>query len=162
MSTVIEQNKVKRSGVGLRACDRDRAFEGFTLFAPLGGDGTVYLIDLDGKVVHTWQMPYPPGMYGYLTDSGTFFYNGKTVDNPTHYINGKPGKGGAALEADWNGRVLWEVRHPDHHHDGIRLRNGNVLLICLAPLPRDLIRKFRADCPARNITARCTQIISSR
>jgi hypothetical protein len=69
----VEQNKVKRSGVGLRACDRDRAFNGFTLFAPLGGNGTVYLIDLDGKVVHTWQMPYPPGMYGYLTDSGTFF-----------------------------------------------------------------------------------------
>ena len=83
----MEQNKVKRSGIGLRACDRDRAFNGFTLFAPLGGSGTVYLIDLNGKVVHTWQMPYPPGMYGYLTDSGTFFYNGKTVDNSTRYIN---------------------------------------------------------------------------
>ena len=143
----VEQNKVKRSGVGLRACDRDRAFNGFTLFAPLGGGGTVYLFDLDGKVVHTWQMPYPPGMYGYLTDSGTFFYNGKTVDNSTRYINGKPGKGGAALEADWNGRVLREVRHPDHHHDGIRLRNGNVLLICLAPLPRDLIPKVQGGLP---------------
>ena len=96
----VEQNRVKRSGIGLRACDRDRAFHGCTLFAPLGGSGTVYLIDLDGKVVHTWQMPYPPGMYGYLTDRGTFFYNGKTVDNPAHYINGKPGKGGAGLEAD--------------------------------------------------------------
>ena len=57
----VEQNKVKRSGIGLRACDRDRAFDGFTLFAPLSGDGKVYLIDLDGEVVHTWQMPYPPG-----------------------------------------------------------------------------------------------------
>src|SRR6266540_5307342 len=143
----VEQHKVKRSGVGLRACDRDRAFEGFTLFAPLGGNGTVYLIDLDGKVVHTWQMPYPPGMYGYLTDSGTFFYNGKTVDNSTRYINGKPGKGGAALEADWNGRVLWEVRHPDHHHDGIRLRNGNVLLICLAQLRDYLVAQVKGGLP---------------
>ena len=33
----VEQNKIKRSGIGLRACDRDRAFEGFTLFAPLSG-----------------------------------------------------------------------------------------------------------------------------
>jgi hypothetical protein len=147
MPTLVEQNKIKRSGVGLRACDRDRAFEGFTLFAPLGGDGTVYLIDLDGKVVHTWQMPYPPGMSGYLTDRGTFFYNGKTVDNPTRHISGKPGKAGAALEVDWNGRVLWEIRHPDHHHDGIRLRNGNVLLICLAPLPRDLIPKVQGGLP---------------
>ena len=142
----VEQNKIKRSGIGLRACNRERAFAGFTLFAPLGGS-TVYLIDLDGKVIHTWQMPYPPGMYGYLTDSGTLFYNGKTVDNPTHYINGKPGKGGAALEADWKGRVLWEVRHPDHHHDGIRLKNGNVLLICLARLPGDLIPKIQGGLP---------------
>ena len=24
----VEQNKIKRSGIGLRACDRDRAFDG--------------------------------------------------------------------------------------------------------------------------------------
>ena len=47
------------------------------------------------------------------------------------------------LEADWNGRVLWEVRQPDHHHDGIRLRNGNVLLICLAPLPQHLVAQVK-------------------
>jgi hypothetical protein len=47
------------------------------------------------------------------------------------------------LEADWNGRVLWEVRHRDHHHDGIRLKNGNVLLICLAQLPADLVPKIQ-------------------
>jgi hypothetical protein len=63
----VEQNKLRRSGTGLRACDRDQAFAGFTLFAPLSGGGKVYLIDLDGEVVHTWQMPYPPGNYGYLT-----------------------------------------------------------------------------------------------
>jgi len=143
----MEQNKIKRSGIGLRACDRDRAFEGFTLFAPLSGDGKVYLIDLDGEVVHTWQMPYPPGQYGYLTERGTYFYNGKTPENSTRYISNKPWKGGAALEADWNGRVLWEVRHPEHHHDGIRLRNGNVLLICLAPLPRDLIPRIKGGLP---------------
>lgn len=145
--SLVEQNKIKRSGIGPRACDRDRAFAGFTLFAPLSGNGTVYLIDLDGEVVHTWQMPYPPGNYGYLTESGTVFYNGKTFENSTRYIRDKPWKGGAALEVDWNCRVLWEVRHPDHHHDGIRLRNGNVLLICLAPLPHDLIPKIQGGLP---------------
>ena len=158
----VEQHKVKRSGIGLRACDRDRAFEGFTLFAPLSGAGKVYLIDLDGEVVHTWQMPYPPGNYGYLTERGTYFYNGKTFEDSTRYISGKPWKGGAALEADWNGRILWEVRHPDHHHDGIRWRNGNILLICLAPLPRDLVPKIRAGYPAPNTPARDMQIISLR
>jgi len=68
----VEQPRVKRSGLGLRACDRGRVSEGFTLFAPLSGNGKVYLIDLGGEVVHTWQMPYPPGNYGYLTERGTF------------------------------------------------------------------------------------------
>jgi outer membrane protein assembly factor BamB len=144
---VVEQNKLKRSAVGLRAYDCDRACGGFTLFAPMSGDGTVYLIDLDGEVVHTWKMPYPPGMYGYLTDRGTFFYNGKTTENSTRYISGRPWKGGAVLETDWNSRVLWELRHPDHHHDGIRLRNGNVLLICLAPLPEHMMPKIQGGLP---------------
>jgi len=88
----VEQNKIKRSGIGLRACDRDRAFEGFTLFAPLSGDGKVYLIDLDGEVVHTWQMPYPPGNYGYLTDIGTYFYKAKHRRTQNATSAGNPGK----------------------------------------------------------------------
>jgi outer membrane protein assembly factor BamB len=143
----VEQNKIKRSGTGLRALDRERACPGFTLFAPQTGGGSVYLIDIEGNVAHRWQMPYPPGNYGYLTDRGTLFYNGKTVEDSERFISRQPWKGGAVLEADWNGRVLWEVRHPDHHHDGIRLRNGNVLLLCLAQLPQDLVPKVKGGMP---------------
>ena len=32
----------------------DRAFEGYTLFTPVG-EGNTYLIDNDGKVVHSWD-----------------------------------------------------------------------------------------------------------
>lgn len=144
---LVEQIKLKRAGVGLRALDRERAFPGLTLFAPQSGGGKVYLIDLDGNVVHTWQMPYAPGNSGYLTDRGTYFYNGKTVENSARYISRQPWKGGAVLEADWNGKVLWEVRQPDHHHDGIRLRNGNVLLICLALLPEHLVARVEGGLP---------------
>ena len=143
----VEQLKAKRAGIGLRGCDRDRASAGFTLFAPQSGGGKVYLVDLEGSVVHTWQMPYPPGNSGYLTERGTYFYNGKTVEDSKRFINGRPWKGGAALEVDWTGRVLWEVRQPDHHHDGIRLRNGNVLLICLAQLLQDLVPKIKGGMP---------------
>ncbi|HWP23304.1 MAG TPA: aryl-sulfate sulfotransferase [Candidatus Binatia bacterium] len=143
----VEQVKLKRAGIGLRALDRERAWPGFTLFAPQSGGGKVYLIDLDGEVVHTWQMPYPPGNSGYLTERGTLFYNGKIVENSARFVSRQPWKGGAALEADWNGRVLWEVRHPDHHHDGIRLRNGNVLLLCLAELPAELVPNIQGGMP---------------
>jgi Arylsulfotransferase (ASST) len=138
----VEQNTTKRRGVGLRAFDPERASAGFTLFAPLiWGDGTVYLVDLHGNVVHTWNMPYPPGLSGYLTDRGTLFYNGRTSEES--FLSRFPFKGGVVLEADWNGRVLWEVRHPDHHHHGILLRNGNVLLNCMGRVPDDIARQVR-------------------
>src|SRR5260370_23441606 len=136
--TLVEQSTRRRGGIGLRAYDPERACPGYTLFATMTADKIVFLIDLEGNVVHQWELPYPPGMYGYLTDRGTLFYNGRVVDDPSRFLNKLPWKGGAALEVDWNGRVLWEARHPDHHHDGRRLRNGNVLLLCAAPIPREL------------------------
>ena len=132
LMAAIEQNTLKRRGVGLRACEPERAFPGFTLFAPHFVQNTnVYLIDLQGEVVHTWNMPYPPGLSGYLTERGTLFYNGRTSEES--FLSRFPFKGGVVLEADWNGKVLWEVRHPDHHHHGILLRNGNVLIFDNGP-----------------------------
>src|SRR5689334_3643486 len=139
-ATAVEQNTTRRRGVGLRAVNPERASPGFTLFAPLiWGDARVYLVDLHGNVVHTWNMPYPPGLSGYLTERGTLFYNGRTSEES--FLNRFPFKGGVVLEADWNGKVLWEVRHPDHHHHGILLRNGNVLLHCMGHVPGDIARR---------------------
>ena len=143
--SAIDQNTIRRRGVGLRGLDAARASAGLTLFAPMMGDGTVYLISLNGKIVHTWRMPYPPGMYGYLTETGTLFYNGK-IPNDT-FLGKTPFKGGAALEADWNGRILWEVREPNHHHDGLLLKNGNVLLLCAAELPMETASRVKGGRP---------------
>ena len=138
----VEQNTTKRRGIGLRALDPERASAGFTLFSPLiFGEGRVYLVDLHGTVVHAWNMPYPPGLSGYLTERGTLFYNGRTSEDS--FLSRFPFKGGVVLEADWNGKVLWEVRHPDHHHHGILLRNGNVLLNCMGRVPDDIARRVK-------------------
>jgi len=137
----IDPNTIRRRGVGFRGYDPRRAFPGFTLFAPATGGGIVYLIDMQGNVVHTWKMPYPPGLYGYLTEKGTLFYNGQ-IRNDT-WIGKQPYMGGAAMEADWNGKMLWEIKQPDHHHDGLLLRNGNVLLLCSAELPANVAMRVR-------------------
>ena len=138
----VEQNTLKRRGVGLIASDPERAFPGFTLFAPLFVQSkTVYLIDLQGKIVHTWDMPYSPGLSGYLTERGTLYYNGRSPEN--NPLSRFPFKGGVALEADWTSKVLWEVRHPDHHHDGILLRNGNVLLDCMGQVPDEIAQRVK-------------------
>jgi outer membrane protein assembly factor BamB len=144
----VEQLKLVRDGVGLRAHDPERSWPGYTLFAPSAGGNAVYLIDMQGEVVHTWTVPYPPGLYGYLTPAGTLIYNGKVLDpGDTRFIASGPWKGGALLELTWDGQVLWEVRHPDHHHDGIRLRNGNVLLLCLTALSDDIARRVHGGMP---------------
>ena len=63
-SPAIDQNPIRRRGTGFRELDPARASAGLTLFSPMDGDGIVYLISLEGKVVHSWKMPYPPGLYG--------------------------------------------------------------------------------------------------
>ena len=146
----LEQNTLKRRGVGLRACEPKRAFAGFTLFAPhFVENRTVYLVDLQGEVVHTWNMPYPPGLSGCLTERGTLFYNGRTSEQS--FLSRFPFKGGVVLEADWNGKVLWEVRHPDHHHHGILLRNGNVLLHCMGEVPEEIARRVKGGMAEGNM-----------
>jgi hypothetical protein len=140
----IDQNPIRRRGVGLRGLDAARACPGLTLFAPMGGT-EVYLIDLTGAVVHTWHLPYPPGLYGYLTDRGTLFYNGQ-IRNDT-FLGRSPFMGGAAMEVDWSGKVLWQITRPDHHHDGRLLKNGNVVLLCGAELPDDIARRVRGGRP---------------
>ena len=111
------------------------------------GDGTVYLVDMDGSVAHTWRMPYRPGLYGYLLDSGHLFYSGKVPHDLARFEAWPRFKAGSAMEVDWGGRVVWEVRHPDHHHDARRLRNGNVLLLCLRALPADVATRVRGGLP---------------
>jgi uncharacterized protein (UPF0248 family) len=146
----VEQNTVKRRGVGLRAYDPERAFAGFTLFAPLCVENrSVYLVDLKGSVVHTWTLPYPPGLSGYISERGTLFFNGRSPEE--NFLSRFPFKGGVVLEADWNGKVLWEIRHPDHHHHGILLRNGNVLLHCMGAVPEEIARRVKGGMVEKNM-----------
>jgi hypothetical protein len=137
----VDQNTIRRRGTGLRALNKARAFPGYTLFAPITGSGQIYLIDLQGNVVHQWDLPYPPGCYGYLLPNGNLFYSGKTSENLDRF----PWwfKGGIVLEADPSGKIIWEYRHPDHHHDARRLTNGNVVLLTSERIPEALAARVK-------------------
>ena len=43
--------------LGLTAHNPEKAFPGYTLYAPMFGDGTVYLLDMEGNTVHSWNAP---------------------------------------------------------------------------------------------------------
>ena len=145
--TGVDQQKIRRTRTGLIAHDPALAQPGYTLFTPMFGDGTIYLIGMSGEVVHRWAMPYRPGLYGYLLDNGHLFYSGKTIADLGRFEAWRRFKGGVALEVDWRGRVVWEISHPDHHHDARKLRNGNVMLLCLRPLPAEIAARVRGGLP---------------
>jgi hypothetical protein len=98
--------------VGLRGHDPDRAFAGFTLFSPLPSNNkTIYLIDMHGNVVHTWQMPYPPSQSGYLTDRGTLFYNGQ-IPNDAMSATPLPRRLGTGNDLGWPHPLGGEAPRP--------------------------------------------------
>jgi len=139
----LPQVRACRAPNGLIAWDTTRTSDGFVLVAPSLGGNTVYLVDLMGQPVHTWRTPYSPGLDAYLTDEGTLFFTGKTpAEDPGHFIANQAWKGGWAGEIDWDGNILWSVEHPFAHHSAARLANGNVLLICLEPLPSDVAARI--------------------
>jgi hypothetical protein len=115
------------------------------------GDGSVWLINLNGKPIHSWRLPYP-GQYAYITERGTLFYNGK-IPGET-FIAKAPFGCGVVLEADWNSRILWEVRNPDHHHDGRLLKNGNMILLCAAELPAEVAARVKGGLPGTEVNGK--------
>jgi hypothetical protein len=139
-SPPVEPNTLKRRGVGLRACDTERACPGYTLFAPcFAQNRTLFLIDVQRAVVHTWTMPYAPGLGGYLTECGTLIYNGRTLE--TGFLSRVPLQG----RCDSGGRLERQdpvggapPRSPSRRHPA---RNGNVLLNCLGQVPRDIAER---------------------
>jgi Arylsulfotransferase (ASST) len=138
----IEPNTIRRRGTGFRGSDPARVSHGYTLFAPLNATNrTLYLIDIEGNVEHSWEMPESPGLYGCFTDHGTLLWMGNEPNES--FIGQSVFHGGVVRELTWDGRVLWEVHQPDHHHDASLLRNGNLLLLCAKTLPAEIAAKVR-------------------
>jgi len=89
--------------------------EGYVLFG--AQDGTVYLVGVDGTVVHTWAVPC--GWEG----SQQALANGHVL----------VGSCGMIRELAWDGTVVWELAPPpgvEFHDDRERLSNGNTLILC--------------------------------
>ncbi len=113
---------------GLVSHNADQAHEGLTLFTPLegglAGDGgsRVFLIDMNGDVVHAWDMGDQLGQYAELLPDGTLLYR-STYAHPT-----SP-QVGIVQHLAWDGEMLWEYENDLLHHDMAMLPNGNVMVV---------------------------------
>ncbi|VGO15228.1 hypothetical protein PDESU_03810 [Pontiella desulfatans] len=104
----------------------DKAFPGYTLFAPKHFTKT-YLMDNNGMIVNEWESQYEPGQSVYLLENGNMLRCCLTKNKA--FIGG--GEGGRLEEYDWDGNLVWEYWLSDDqnlmHHDIAPMPNGNIL-----------------------------------
>jgi hypothetical protein len=116
--------------VGVLQYDSARSFRGYTLFAPLRSNNT-YLIDNEGRLVHSWTSNYIPGQAAMLLRDGSLLRAAMVRNNNPFASQG--GVAGRVERFDWNGNLAWSYEHlsSDYstHHDVEMMPNGNVLLI---------------------------------
>lgn len=117
---------------GVLLYNKDKSFNGYTLFCPTVECTTTYLIDMEGNLIHTWKSKYLPGLYAELLPNGNLLRGGRIPQDPGFCSIG--GNGGTIEEIDWNGNVVWEYKlftpgKEIQHHTFRRMPNGNTLIL---------------------------------
>ena len=95
------------------------AFGGYTL---LHGGPVHYLIDIRGRIVHSWSLDWRATL--------RLIENGRLLGMQDNVVR----------EADPGGNVTWEYRYDGDgvlHHDFLKLPNGNLLLLVRRTRTRD-------------------------
>ena len=70
--------------------DPSKAFNGYTLYGPMGSRD-MWLIDMKGRFIHHWSLPYRLSNTGFLLPNGNLLV-GQRI--PTGPIVDLPGSGG--------------------------------------------------------------------
>ena len=129
------QAKVK---LGL-ALNDPKAFRGYTLLNPMSQKVT-YLIDTEGRVVHSWKSEHNSMHAARLLPDGHLF-RPAMVEGADRAFGAGPGAAGRIQEFDWDGDLVWDfVFHNDKqfsHHDAIKIPSGNVLMVVWDKKTRD-------------------------
>lgn len=113
---------VLNTGVTLH--QKGKATPGYTLFTRNFSD-TVYLVDLDGELVHQWKTRGGSTHFNYLLPNGNLWVC-ERIDEGPKLIAGKSGR---MCEYDWDSNLVWEHVDEDQHHDARRLDNGGAVYI---------------------------------
>jgi len=124
--------------------DRTKAYAGYTLFTPGFGPGDVWLIDMQGRFVHHWRMPYLPGAFGRLLPSGNLLYLCRIPGGPLDDFGGSAAK---LIEVDWGGNLVWEYDDIYLSHDFYRMKNGNTMVIRWVAMPAEATKKVKGGLP---------------
>jgi hypothetical protein len=105
-------------------------FDGYTFFAPRSSYQT-FLVDMEGRLVHTWRSDYLIANPAYMLDDGSILRTATFGRGFSRFDAG--GVGGRVERIDWEGNLIWAYElagdEAQLHHDIELLPNGNVLMM---------------------------------
>ena len=127
----------------VKVYDTAKAYEGYTLFAQHASTD-VWLIDMQGRIVHRWKMETPLGGDERLLPNGNLLRINKTFNEPSGALGSV---GELLLEVAWDGSIVWSHRNPTMHHDFCRLKNGNTLINIHVRIPIEIVKKVKGGMP---------------
>ncbi|MCY3594216.1 MAG: aryl-sulfate sulfotransferase [Bacteroidetes bacterium] len=135
------------------------AYEGYTLIAPLLHP-SVYLINLEGQIVHQWGVSAMFGSTNRLLSDGALF---RVSGAPSAWMDVQ-GRSGRLEIIEWDGTVRWQYDFVADtymlHHDVVPLPNGNLLGVVWDRQDMDAITSVGYD-PA-NLAENQDEIFSER
>ncbi|HEV2949044.1 MAG TPA: aryl-sulfate sulfotransferase [Gemmataceae bacterium] len=106
-----------------------RAYQGYTLLAPIMSK-MVYLLDMEGRVVRTWEGEASGNMSVCLLENGHLLRYARLAEQT---FGDGAGAAGHIQEFTFDGELVWDYRFASTkqlgHHDIFRMPNGNVLMI---------------------------------
>lgn len=137
---------ISKKLLGLITYKPEKAYNGFTLFTPMNFPNSVtYLIDMQGRIVHMWNLG------GWIRSYAEFLDNGNLLMGLIDLKKGLPPYafvGADQVEMDWDGNVVW--KYEDYYadtHDRIRFSNGNTMIMHLVDVPEELEKKVKGGVP---------------
>ncbi len=144
---------------GVNSWKPDKSWAGFTLFTPMlmgehmlegEKESKVYLIDMNGSVVHHWKVPGVIFLHADLLPNGNIICGFKEPGQ-------EPGVGTAfcisgVFELDWDSNIVWKYsNNMIDGHDRARLRNGNTVVFKYVKVPPEIQAKVKGGMPGTEI-----------
>jgi outer membrane protein assembly factor BamB len=126
------------AGAFTSTLNSDEAYESYTLFVPIRGktgdegETEVYLVDMDGELVHSWEYGTAGENFAWLEPDGTLWMRTGTAARP-----GDKTSDPKIIQMNQEGEVLWEASYENFHHDFAVLPSGNVILIAWEKLTEE-------------------------
>ena len=131
---------------GVTHYDTSKATPGYTLYSR-NMSKNVWLIDMEGEVVHEWGTTGGTTNFNYLRPNGNLFVIERIPEGPKV----ESGKSGRMREYDWDGNVVWEHIDDHQHHDARRLENGNAVYIAWYEFTDEEAAKVKGGTPGTEI-----------